>query len=281
MFNLTYTNSINMYLQKNYNEFYINNTSIILREDLSSDLYITPILQFISNSSSEKWTPLTGGRDNIFLFEIDKNFLISLKLYSHGGIFKYLFPEYLFFTNRFLNEFHLYRDILKNELPIPEYLGGFWRKEMGLYKCGVITRYISDTITLENFLNDVLTSIEDKYNILIKCGKAIKKMHDLGIFHYDLQIRNILVHKQSKSIYLIDFDKAKRMSPLNLFCRSLNLMRLKRSFIKRDITIDFFAHLVKGYGVSHLSFPAQLLSYPHIQWLKFKKNYFQNPKERQ
>lgn len=268
-----------MYFQKNYNEFYINNTSIILREDLASDLFITSILQLISNSFSEKWTPITGGRDNIFLLEIDGNFPVSLKLYSHGGIFKYLFPKYFFFTNRFLHEFHLYRDILKNELPIPEYLGGFWRKERGFYKCGVITRYISDTITLEIFLNDVLTPIEDKYHILIKSGKAIKKMHDLGIFHYDLQIRNILVHKQSKSIYLIDFDKAKRMPPLNLFCRSLNLMRLKRSFIKRDITIDFFAHLVKGYGIPHLSFSAQLLSYPHIQWLHLKKTIFKNQKK--
>ncbi len=270
--------TMNMYLQKDYKEFYINNTSIILREDILPDSLITSILQLISNSSSEECIPLTGGRNNIFLLELDKNFPISLKLYSHGGIFKYLFPKYYFFTNRFMNEFKLYKDILKNELPIPEYIGGFWKKELVFYKCGVITQYIPDTITLENFLNDISIPIEDKHDILIKCGKSIRKMHDLGVFYYDLQIRNILVHKQSKSIYLIDFDKAKRMPSLNLFRRSINLLRLKRSFIKRDITTDFFTQLVKGYGVSHLSFSAQLLSYPHIKWLNLNKIIFKSQK---
>lgn len=244
----------------------------ILREDLSSDLF--DILSgLLSNSISNQLIPLSGGRNKIFLFKSTTNPSVLIKQYSHGGIFGKILPKYYFFSNRFLHEFSIYVEILKNNLPIPEYLGGFWSKKFGVYRCGIIIEFIPDTHTLEEFLNNNFFSIEEKYDILIKCGKIIKNMHDIGIFHNDLQIRNLLIDSKNKSVFLIDFDNAKKIFTLNNYYRSQNLLRLKRSFLKRGISPDFFNILLKGYDISNLSFCAKLLSYPHIQWVNYKHRY--------
>lgn len=245
---------------------------VILREDLSPDL---PDILFglLSNSISNQLIPLSGGRNNIFLFKLSTNSSALIKQYSHGGISGRIFPQYYFFSNRFLHEFYIYINILKNILPVPEYLGGYWSKKLGLYKCGIITEYIPDTYTLEEFLNNNFFSVEEKYDILIKCGKIIKNMHDIGIFHNDLQIRNLIISSTNKSVFLIDFDNAKQIPIFNNYYRSQNLLRLKRSFIKRGISTNFFNTLLNGYAISNLSFLARLFSYPHIQWVSYKNRY--------
>ena len=242
---------------------------VILREDLSPDLFDI-VSDILSNSISNKLIPLSGGRNKIFLFKLNTNSSVLIKQYSHGGISEKFFPKLYFLSNRFLHEFYMYINILKDNLPVPEYLGGFWSKKLGFYKCGVITDYIPETYTLEELLKNNFFSIEEKYDILIKCGKIIKNMHDIGIFHNDLQIRNLLIDSKNKSVFLIDFDNAKKITTFNNYYRSQNLLRLKRSFIKRGISTDFFNILLKGYAISNLSFLAKLFSYPHIQWVNYK-----------
>ncbi len=260
-----------MLLPEGYKQISNNIAFMILREDLSPNLFDTS-LKLLFKQPSDKLLPLTGGRNDIFLSEVNKNFYVLLKLYSHGGLLKNLFStKYYYFSNRFLNEFYLYTSTLKNNIPVPEYLGGFWIKRHGLYKCGVITQYLSDTVTLENYLRIKTHTNSEKYDILIKCGRTIRTMHNIGILHNDLQIRNILINPAEKSVYLIDFDNAKKLPSINLFNRTQNLLRLKRSFFKRDISIDFFSILLNGYDISDLSSYSYFFSYPHIQWIKVKK----------
>ncbi|MGC9053660.1 MAG: hypothetical protein ACP5KS_07215, partial [Candidatus Hydrogenedens sp.] len=124
-----------------YKIFSNNMGHIVLREDLSHDL-IEILSALLSNSTPDKLILLSGGRNNVFLYNFNTHFSILIKQYSHGGIYRNIFPRYYFFSNRFLNEFYMYINILKNNLSVPEYLGGFWSKKFGLYKCGIITKYI-------------------------------------------------------------------------------------------------------------------------------------------
>lgn len=246
------------------------NSFLLLKEDLP-DEFVDISLDILKYGSSKQLISLTRGRNGVFLFQLGDRMQALFKLYSHGGIFCNIFSNSLLFTNRFLHEFNLYINILKNNLPVPEYLGGFWIKKYGLYKCGIITKYIPSATTLEEFLNSDSFPLSKKQKILNQCGSIIRKMHDTGILHNDLQLRNILIDTDTNSIFLIDFDKAKSKTNLNNFYRSQNLLRLKRSFIKRNIDLTFFNILLSGYGISSLSIYAQLLAYPHIKWIKFKK----------
>ncbi len=245
----------------------------IFKENFPQELF-DKSLELIYKFQSDTFQPLYGGRNRVFILNKNNNLSIVVKIYSHGGIFKYPFFNESFFSNRFLKEFRLYTDVLYNKLPVPEYYGGFWLKKFGLYRCVVITQYIPDTYTLEQFLNNRTFSLTEKLDVVKHCGKIIKDMHNLGVYHNDLQIRNILIHLSDKSVYLIDFDNAKKYSHLNIFLRSLNLLRLKRSFVKRKIDTNYFDILINSYGIDKLSFTAKLLSYPHIKWIYLKNHLY-------
>jgi 3-deoxy-D-manno-octulosonic acid kinase len=63
-----------------------------------------------------------------------------------------------------------------------------------------------------------------------RTGAAIRKFHDAGVIHADLNARNILVG-DDKDIYLVDFDRA-RLNVGDTGAFRANLVRLRRSLEK-------------------------------------------------
>ncbi len=61
-------------------------------------------------------------------------------------------------------------------------------------------------------------------------GKCIRRFHDAGVWHADLNARNILLDAELQ-IYLIDFDRT-RFTPGKKVQGQGNLNRLKRSLVK-------------------------------------------------
>ena len=70
------------------------------------------------------------------------------------------------------------------------------------YQGHLITRYIEDSSTFLDMLNNKLTT-EHHW---ISVGQTIRKFHDHGVFHADLNASNILFDSKG-NCYLIDFDK--------------------------------------------------------------------------
>jgi 3-deoxy-D-manno-octulosonic acid kinase len=61
-------------------------------------------------------------------------------------------------------------------------------------------------------------------------GACLCRFHEEGVYHADLNARNILL-SDSGRVYLIDFDRGALRSPSNSWRRA-NLERLKRSLEK-------------------------------------------------
>ena len=80
-------------------------------------------------------------------------------------------------------------------------------------------------------LQEVLSSNNMKDEYWKKIGIEIRKMHDLNIYHGDLNITNIMIDKESGSISILDFDKSYFRKIKKHHIKS-NLDRLKRSLIK-------------------------------------------------
>jgi tRNA A-37 threonylcarbamoyl transferase component Bud32 len=59
-------------------------------------------------------------------------------------------------------------------------------------------------------------------------------MHDCGIYHRDLNVKNILVREGPEGLeaFVIDFDRAILMTSVPLDARMKNLLRLDRSILK-------------------------------------------------
>ena len=91
---------------------------------------------------------------------------------------------------------------------------------------------------------------EQAHALLPRVGAMIREFHDVGLFHADLQIRNILV--ADESVYLIDFDRARLIEELTPRQRWKNLLRLRRSLEKNGYPIEHFEAICRGYGPEDL-----------------------------
>jgi len=98
------------------------------------------------------------------------------------------------------------------------------------YNGALLMRRIMPAVALADLL--ATTSPQDVY--WFHTGRCIRRFHEIGLVHPDLNARNILVSQpgnEETSVYLIDFDRAfLRMQATRMF-RS-NLLRLRRSLLK-------------------------------------------------
>jgi len=76
---------------------------------------------------------------------------------------------------------------------------------------------------------------EQKKQIINELAKAVNDMHNVGIFHADLHLKNILVKSDPGGgvhVYIIDLDKSKQYEKISLQRKMKNIMRLDRSVVK-------------------------------------------------
>ena len=90
-------------------------------------------------------------------------------------------------------------------------------------------------------------------NVWQEMGKTIRRFHEQGIYHTDLNAHNILLDDQLK-VYLIDFDKG-YIRPQEKAWQQENLDRLKRSLDKLTamhqeffVTEDNWWKLIEAYS---------------------------------
>ena len=194
----------------------------------------------------EGCTPITGaGRGAIVRFEYPGGRGI-IRNYLRGGVVQRVLKDAYVLANRPLREFYLHRQVVAKGLPVPPLLGVCWERR-GLLVRGAIATTDLDAVTLYDLLVD---STERPEELLRQCGAVIRQMHDMDIWHADLQVRNILV--AGGRPYLIDFDKARIYPDLSPLLRYRNLLRLRRSLEKNGLSADSFDVICAGYGIEAL-----------------------------
>jgi 3-deoxy-D-manno-octulosonic acid kinase len=140
-----------------------------------------------------------------------------------------------------LAEFRVHVALYQQGFPVPEPLGVVWERRALLYRGAIATRSL-EARTLLDYLN----SSETKASLLVLCGQRIREMHDLGVWHADLQVKNIMT--DGSKIWILDFDNARMGKPLSDRARSRNLLRLRRSLEKHGRSLDNFNSILEGYG---------------------------------
>lgn len=182
-----------------------------------------------------------GGRAEVSAFPLDDGEGI-LREYRRGGwVARWLHDGFL--RNRMVKEFEIVTPYYHEGGPVPQPLGVRWTRS-GLFVRGAIATRRVAGITLLDYLRQEKDGGVDR--VLRAAGEAIRHMHDYGILHADLQLKNILASPEE--IWLIDFDRARKGRQVGRVSRSRNLLRLRRSFEKHGIALDNFATLLDGYG---------------------------------
>ena len=168
-----------------------------------------------------------------------------LREYRRGGIARRLLRKGTL-TNRPLHEWNILNWLFNAGFPVPDPLGVVWRRRGLLYTGAITTQFLEST----NLAEYLIASDGPHEDLLREVGMQINRMHELCVFHADLHVGNILIAaKQSDghNIYFVDFDNA-RISSVSKFDRARNLLRLRRSFLKRELRLTDFEHILRGYG---------------------------------
>lgn len=153
----------------------------------------------------------------------------ALRHYRRGGIFGKIIKDAYWFSSweqtRPAQEFALLTDLYQANLPVPRPIAARAMRDGSFYRADILVEKIPDTQDLVAVLQSTPLS-KKQY---IEMGHLVRRLHDVSVFHSDLNIHNILLDKQGQ-FWLIDFDKCGKKRGDDW--KQGNLKRLLRSFRK-------------------------------------------------
>ena len=162
---------------------------------------------------------------------------VALRHYCRGGLIGKWIKETYFFTGwegtRSYKEFVLLRYLREKGVSVPRPIGARVVRQFFLYKADLLIEKIEGASDLLDVLRSGPLTMRQYQQI----GKLIRKLHDVGVCHSDLNIHNIMLDDKGE-FWLIDFDKSGLRSGKGW--KKANLERLHRSFRKEKKQCDIF-----------------------------------------
>lgn len=191
------------------------------------------------------------------LFVRRGNASYALRHYRRGGLVARLSPDrYLWRTQdstRPFAEWYLTYHLYRAGLPVPAPVAARYLRRRGTYSGDLITERIEGSESLSN----LLATDAVPFSSWIMIGRCVRRFHDAGVCHADLNAHNILLVNRD-TVYLIDFDRGRLREPG--WWRDANLVRLRRSLEKvtaglprERFTEDDWHSLLAGYRESSVA----------------------------
>jgi len=159
---------------------------------------------------------------------------VVLRKYLRGGwVAKISHASYFFTTvsrSRPFREFYLLAALFEQGLPVPRPIAALCEFHGVISSGALMTARISSAQTLADVLPGNKGSELLDAGLWTGIGQCIRRFHEAGVWHADLNARNILLDA-GLEVFLIDFDRA-RHTPGRVVNGQGNLKRLKRSLTK-------------------------------------------------
>jgi len=173
-----------------------------------------------------------GGRARHPVIELDTGEWVVARRYLRGGALRRLNRTRYFRPHRALLELRITTRAAAYEVRVPQVIAAVERPSRIGYTATLFTGYLPDTEELATRL--FRAGDAERAETLHATGVQIAKMHEAGIAHPDLNLRNFLVSKDDGGkVWIIDFDRAVldrgSVSPRR---RARDLLRLGRSIRK-------------------------------------------------
>jgi len=179
------------------------------------------------------------GRERLCLLHLGSGETALVRRYRHGGFFR-KFTGDIFFTwpPRPFRELAVTLEARRRGVPTVEALGA-WVERVGgpFYRGWFITGELKGALDLWDALGGELFSASERKILLEAAARSVRRMHQMGVYHEDLNLKNIVVRREGDRIagYIIDLDKAKLFSgEISAHRSGRNLGRLLRSVRKLD-----------------------------------------------
>lgn len=188
----------------------------------------------------------SGGRNTVWFIQPEGEFAAGeaalntqqewvLRHYYRGGLPGKFVRKQFIYTGlehtRAVAEFNLLTAMRGLNLPVPKPIGAYVQRKGLTYQASILIERIATSEDLGRRLLKQPLSVEHWQQV----GATIKRFHQAGVFHSDLNCKNILWTEPKNRVYLIDFDRC-AIRPVASRWQQQNLARLKRSLEKeRDI----------------------------------------------
>ncbi|HHT9131668.1 MAG TPA: lipopolysaccharide kinase InaA family protein [Candidatus Tripitaka californicus] len=196
-----------------------------------------PNLRTVRGRGEYPCVPLEGGGTAI------------IRRVRHGGLWGKVTGDLLWGVGRPVRELINANKALERGVPTAEILG--IRLEAAgplltgpFYRAEVFSRELPETIDLLGLLESSESTLDaqqhkrqgysrHKGEIIRAVALSVRAMHEAGLYHNDLHLKNILITREAPfKAYIIDLDKSSLHESLSLNQRIKNLLRLDRSVEK-------------------------------------------------
>ncbi|MBF7053699.1 3-deoxy-D-manno-octulosonic acid kinase [Halomonas sp. KAO] len=171
-----------------------------------------------------------------------------LRPYRRGGmVARFSDARYLWTgleRTRAFREMRLTADLLARDLPVPRPVAANVTRHGLTYEAALLTVRIPGARALASLLENG----EADGELLQRVGATIRRFHDTGLDHVDLNARNLLVDKGGK-VWLIDLDRC-RLRPDGAW-KARNLKRLESSvakFVATEEITRIIERITASYG---------------------------------
>lgn len=180
------------------------------------------------------------GRSTCKTLSVDSlgNESFIVREYWHGGMVARIFKDLFCDGMRPVKELSVCEAASRGGIKTTEIIAIVKNNIFGpLYKFRLVTKEITESIDLIELLlhSGENQLFKQKKQIINELAKAVNDMHNVGIYHADLHLKNILVKSDpggGVNVYIIDLDKSKQYEKISFQRRMKNIMRLDRSVVK-------------------------------------------------
>ena len=176
------------------------------------------------------------GRNTAYFVKHGEHKLVLRHYYRGGLVGKVLHDQFWLqpvAQSRAMQEYQLLSWMREQGLAVPRPVAASYQRSGLIYRANLLIELIPDSKDLAAILQQRAITPSEWQAI----GAAIAQMHQLGVYHSDLNCRNIMLDAAGK-VWLIDFDKCSRRSPGEW--TEQNLARLLRSFNKEKGKLAVF-----------------------------------------
>ncbi|WP_151441987.1 3-deoxy-D-manno-octulosonic acid kinase [Halomonas lysinitropha] len=184
------------------------------------------------------------GRGTSLFLAVDSEEWV-LRPYRRGGLIARLSERRYVWTGlertRAFREFHLTASLSAQGLRVPRPVAAGITRHGFCYEAAIITVRIPGARALA----DLLVEEDADESLLRRVGATIRRFHEAGLDHVDLNARNLLIDPQGK-VWLIDLDRC-RLRPKGDW-QARNLKRLERSLAKHEAA-GALEDIKKGYNL--------------------------------
>lgn len=195
-----------------------------------------------------------GGREAHPVFSLSEQGRVIVRAYRRGGVLGRINRKLYFRGHRAFDELFATIQAGAGGVQVPEVVLAAERR-LGLgYIATIATRWIEGAVDGAAWLRTAAPAV--RAEALQEVGRQIGLMHEAGVAHPDLNLRNLLVvespDRTKPMVYLIDFDRARlSKGPTPRARRARDIQRLGRSARKLELPLERdngWLALRLGYG---------------------------------